>query len=244
MSKRQHLIDVFNDTENRVNEGEYNKDLMCILKIFDKTLVKDPTFKVTNSNGSISVQNIDCVESARQLSLQGKTCILNMASYKKPGGGVRSGSMAQEEELSRRSNLVFGLNQNFYPLGFNSYLYTENVTFFKDKYYQIINSFDCDVITIAAVNLNHPINTRLYHDLTEEKIKTMIYEPYLHGCKNLVLSAFGCGVFKNDPEYISIVFEKYIPLMKSLYDNVVFAILNDHNSVANNFSIFEKNLSN
>jgi uncharacterized protein (TIGR02452 family) len=157
MSKRQHLIDVFIDTENRVNNGEYNKDLKCVLKIFDKTLVKDPLFKITNTNGSITVQNIDCIEAARQLSLKGKTCMLNMASYKKPGGGVRSGAMAQEEELSRRSNLVFGLNSHFYPLGLNSYLYTQNVTFFKDRYYQIVDSFDCDIITIAAVNLNHNI---------------------------------------------------------------------------------------
>ena len=242
MSKKQHLIDVFIDSENRVNNGEYNKDLKCVLKIFDKTLVKDPLFKVTNANGSITVQNIDCIEAARQLSLKGKTCMLNMASYKKPGGGVRSGAMAQEEELSRRSNLVFGLNSHFYPLGLNSYLYTQNVTFFKDRYYQIVDSFDCDIITIAAVNLNHNIGTKEYHDLTDEKIKSMIYEPYLHGCRNLVLSAFGCGVFRNDPEYISIVFDRYVPLMKSLYDNVVFAILNDHNSVANNYSIFEKNL--
>ena len=242
MSKKHHLIDVFIDTENRVNNGEYNKYLKCTLKIFDKTLVKSPMFKVTNSDGIISVQNIDCIEAAHQLSLQDKTCILNMASYKKPGGGVRSGAMAQEEELSRRSNLVFGLNSHFYPLGMNSYLYTEGVTFFKDNHYQIIDSFDCDVITIAAINLNHDIDSRTYHELTEEKIKSMIYEPYLHGCRNLVLSAFGCGVFRNDPEYISIVFERHIPLMKSLYDNVVFAILNDHNSVANNFSIFEKNL--
>ena len=242
MSKKQHLIDVFIDTESRINNGEYNKDLKCILKIFDKTLLKEPTFKVTNSNGIVSVQNIDCIEATRELSLKGKTCMLNMASYKKPGGGVRSGAMAQEEELSRRSNLVFGLNSHFYPLGMNSYLYTNDVTFFKDNHYQIIDSFNCDIITIAAINLNHNIDLKTYHELTKEKIKSMIYDPYLHGCRNLVLSAFGCGVFRNDPEYISIVFGRHIPLMRSLYDNVVFAILNDHNSVANNYSIFEKNL--
>ena len=242
MSRKQHLIDVFIDTENRVNNGEYNKDLKNVLKIFDKTLIKTPLFKINNSNGIISVQNIDCIEAARELSLKGKTCMLNMASYKKPGGGVRSGAMAQEEELSRRSNLVFGLNPNYYPLDMNNFIYTHDVTFFKDNHYQIIDSFNCDVITVAAINLNHDIDSRTYHDLTEEKIKSMIYEPYLHNCRNLVLSAFGCGVFRNDPEYISIVFERHIPLMKSLYDNVVFAILNDHNSVANNFSIFEKNL--
>lgn len=242
MNKKNYLIEVFKDTENRINSGEYNKYLKCVLKIFDKTLVKDPLFKIANDSGSITVQNIDCIEAARQLSSKGRTCMLNMASYKKPGGGVRSGSMAQEEELSRRSNLVFGLNPNFYPLELNQYLYTENVTFFKDRYYQVIDSFDCDVITIAAINLNTNIGTKEYYDLTDEKIKSMIYEPYLHGCRNLVLSAFGCGVFRNDPEYISIVFDRYVPLMKSLYDNVVFVILNDHNSVANNYSIFEKNL--
>ena len=155
-SKKQHLIDVFIDTENRINNGEYNKDLKCTLKIFDKTLVKDPMFKVTNSDGEISIQNIDCIEAARQLSLQGKTCMLNMASYKKPGGGVRSGAMAQEE-LSRRSNLVFGLNSHFYPLGMNSYLYTEGVTFFKDNHYQTLHR--------SSVYLHHQEFLKYYHQI-------------------------------------------------------------------------------
>ena len=32
------------------------------------------------------------------------------------------------------------MSSAFYPLGMNSYLYTEGVTFFKDRYYQIIDS--------------------------------------------------------------------------------------------------------
>jgi uncharacterized protein (TIGR02452 family) len=118
--------------------------------------------------------------------------------------------MAQEEELARRSNLMYGLPQEFYPLSIDEYIYTQDVTFFKNKYYQVIPSFDCDIITIAAINRSEstPAN---YEEIMEEKISNMLYIPYKNGCKNLVLSAFGCGVFKNDPHFVS-------ELFKSLYN--------------------------
>ena len=57
-----------------------------------------------------------------------------IASYK--NGGVKSGAMHQEEELAERSNLMYGLPQEFYPLSIDEYIYTQDVTFFKNKYYQ------------------------------------------------------------------------------------------------------------
>ena len=68
----------------------------------------------------------------------------------------------------------------------------------------------------------------------------MLMMPQKQGCRNLVLSAFGCGVFKNDPYFVSEIFKYYLEGYASYYDNIVFSILNDKNSVGSNFEIFKK----
>jgi uncharacterized protein (TIGR02452 family) len=61
-----------------------------------------------------------------------------------------------------------------------------------------------------------------------------------HGVRNIILGAWGCGVFKNDPETISLYFHEVLvqECYSGLFNQVVFAIINDHNSVGNNFGIF------
>lgn len=233
---REQLIEVWKDTESLVKSGKYPYYLRST-RIGNK---HDPI--EGNCEGNIEVINEDCVEVARKLANRDKTCILNMASYKKPGGGVKSGSMAQEEELARRSNLMFGLKLEDYPIPRNEFIYTPNVTFFKDRQYQVIKRFHCDVITIAAINLNNLNKPKDYDALTSSKILSMLTEPHLKGCKNLVLSAFGCGVFKNDPTYMAECFYEALVnrKMRYLYDNIHFAIINDRNSVSSNFEIFKK----
>jgi uncharacterized protein (TIGR02452 family) len=163
-----------------------------------------------------------------------------MASYKHPGGGVIRGAMAQEEELSRRSNLMLDLTTYDYPLRLNEFIYSKDVTFYKDGNYQLLDSFDCDIITIAAINLNGLPMPKNYESIMRSKIRTMIVEAHNNGCKNLVLSAFGCGVFSNDPYIVAAYFKDELMHLGAYFDNVVFAIINDRNSVASNYEIFNQ----
>lgn len=241
MSK-QNLIEVFNDTIQRIEDYEYNPDLQSHKIKLKK--IKDTDILYSFNTCKIHVVNGDCIEVARKLSNKGKTCMLNMASSKRPGGGVRNGAMAQEEELARRSNLIYGLPYEYYPLDTDEYIYTKDVSFFKDKYYNIIPEFNCDVITMAAVNLNkghidNPRNIKNYEQTMYQKIDNMLFTPQIYGCHNLVLSAFGCGVFKNDPTFVASLFKKVIEKHSSSYDTICFAILNDRNSVGSNFEIFK-----
>ena len=177
---------------------------------------------------------------AERLSKLGRTCMLNMASYKHPGGGVMRGAMAQEEELSRRSNLMLDLTTYEYPLSLNEFIYSKDVTFFKDGNYQLMDSFDCHVITIASINLNGLPMPKNYEAIMRTKIRTMIVEAQINGCENLVLSAFGCGVFKNDPYVVAQYFKDELVHLGAYFDNVVFAIINDRNSVGSNYEIFNE----
>ena len=235
----KNLVNVFQDTlENSKNLT----DSTTSKHTFDET---NPP-RLTMFKDIISVINTDSVSAVVEYSKLGKTCVLNMASYKRPGGGVHNGARAQEECLFRCSNLIQVVPTSFYPLEVNEALYTKDAIFFKDKDYDYMEPVVCDVITIAAINLNEnakydPVqNITEYRKITKDKIRLMVSLAAQNGVKNLILGAWGCGVFNNDPTTMSQYFsEVLIGEGYSVdFDNIVFAIINDHNSVGNNFGIF------
>lgn len=235
---KEELIQIWQDTK----------------KAFDRFPMKIQSFKAkssldarirTSKPAVVKTINQDCIEVAKDLVTHfGKTCMLNMASYKHPGGGVKRGAMSQEEELARRSNMMAGLelHEEQYPLAIDDLIYLKDVTFFKDGNYELINPFDCDVITLAAVNLNGLERPKNYLTIMLAKIRSMFYYAKQEGCKNIVLSAFGCGVFKNDPLEVAEMFQSVIMEPGILYgfDNIYFAIINDHNADNDNYKAFKE----
>lgn len=229
---KEELIQIWLDTE--INNAHF--------EIGNTFKAKSSFFKTKPA--VVKTINQDCIEVAKDLVTHfGKTCMLNMASYKHPGGGVKRGSMAQEEELCRRSNLMTALemHEGQYPLAIDDLIYSSDITFYKDGNYNYITPFDCDIITVAAINLNgleRPIN---YLSIMLSKIRSMFYYAKQAGCKNIVLSAFGCGVFKNNPVEVAEMFQSVIQQPDVLYsfDNIYFAILNDHNADNDNYKAFK-----
>ena len=235
----KNLVNVFQDTL------ENSKGLT-------KSITSKHTFDEINNaklgmfKPNISVVNSDSVSALVEYSKLGKTCVLNMASYKRPGGGVYNGARAQEECLFRCSNLIHVVPNTFYPLQENEALYTKDAIFFKDKEYDYMDPVECDVVTIAAINLSgnakyDPVqNVKDYRNVTKNKIRLMISLAAKNGVQNLILGAWGCGVFKNDPKLMAQYFSEVLvgEGYNLSFENVVFAIINDHNSVGNNFEIF------
>jgi uncharacterized protein (TIGR02452 family) len=239
----KNLVNVFQDTlENSKNLT----DSTTSKHTFDE---RNPP-RLTMFKDIISVINTDSVSAVVEYSKLGKTCVLNMASYKRPGGGVYNGARAQEECLFRCSNLIQVVPNSFYPLEENEALYTKEAIFFKDKDYDYMDPITCDVVTIAALRLHGVIgedgemsyesDVTDYRKITKDKIRLMVSLAAQNGVKNLILGAWGCGVFKNDPTTMAQYFsEVLIGEGYSVdFDNIVFAIINDHNSVGNNFDIF------
>lgn len=175
-----------------------------------------------------------------------KTAILNMASARRKGGGVENGARAQEECLFRCSNL-YTISQDLYPLSNDEYIYSNDVSFIKDGSYRDMYPVTCDVITIAAINLSSQLSAEIdpsdYTKITKNKIYNMLHSASENGCKNIILGAWGCGVFKNDPTQMAIMFDEVIDRSGFDFDNIIFAVINDHNSVDNNCQIFKNILS-
>ena len=232
----KNLIEVFEDTKKYTLDNNLTKS-----KTTKHTFLEiEPTHLLVKYN--ISIINSDTVSAAIDFSLLGKTALLNMASYKRPGGGVRNGARAQEECLFRCSNLSEVIPTSHYPLQEDECVYTSAGVFFKDFNYDYITPTEIDVITMAAINLNgfELTDIKQYIKTNKDKIRLMLSLAIKNDVKNIILGAWGCGVFKNNPVQIATFFKEVLDEgYNSYFDNVVFAIINDHNSVDNNLEIFK-----
>ncbi|WP_025209090.1 TIGR02452 family protein [Hippea sp. KM1] len=207
---------------------------------------------------NFSVIEADCLETASLLKKAGyNPCVLNMASNKHPGGNVEGGAGAQEENIFRRTNIFLSLfqfsdiayeygverNPKSYPIPETGGIYSEYITVFRsseDTGYSLLNQpYILSIVSVAAVNMPEIIKkgreywlTEKYANLTKEKIRTMLRISAINDHDSIVLSAFGCGAFKNPPNHIARLFKEVFEEdeFKNRFRLVVFSIIDDHNS--------------
>ncbi len=182
------------------------------------------------------------LEAIQRIAVKGhKVMCLNFASAKNPGGGFENGAVAQEESLARASALYpCQLNApNFYKfhkkqntcLYSDHMIYSPKVPFFKNDAGELTNQpYSASILTSAAVNAGvvrkqEPDNIlRIEHDM-RIRIRKMLTLCAVQGYEHLVLGAWGCGVFDNDPEMIAELFrEKLTDHFAGCFRHIVFAI--------------------
>jgi hypothetical protein len=94
----KNLVTVFEDTL------EFSKELP--MSVSSKHTFEDIIERPTGlSKDNITVINSDTVSALVEYSKISKTCILNMASHKKPGGGVKKWRKSARGIAFRCSNL-------------------------------------------------------------------------------------------------------------------------------------------
>ena len=187
----------------------------------------------------ISVTDLKSGEATRLLATNDTVpAVLNFASAKNPGGGYKRGSVAQEEDLCRCSTLYYGLlnNSEFYKINreSGSHLYTDhiiyspNVLFFRDEYYNLLEqTAKVAVITSPAPNVG-AMKKKVSNikDVLLRRVGMILALAEHSEHSSLVLGAWGCGIFKNDPEMIADCFNYWLkgPRFCGAFDKVVFAI--------------------
>lgn len=162
---------------------------------------------------------------------KGRVCVMDFASYTNPGGGFINGAMAQEEDICNMSGL--------YPcLESKQDVYTERKSMLNDHVFNndyfyvqtcpfIINGkvYLADVMAIAAPNSN---KTSASHDeiskALHERMELAFLVPHVYGCKNIVLGAFGCGVFGNDVDEVASIWKELQTTYDGLYSNIAYAV--------------------
>lgn len=190
-----------------------------------------------NKDGVIGCQLVDMDSvSAIMTYHSGKTAVLNFASYKEPGGRFIDGSMAQEEALCHESFLynVLKEKQDYYDWNKNRNLnraqyknralYSPDVIFQRDE-----ETVKCDVITCAAPNIT-PARKYGWNVSEEEnsrnlkdRIKFVLDIAQDNKVDTLILGAYGCGVFGQDPKEVCGYFLEYLSEVH-YFKKVIFAV--------------------
>jgi uncharacterized protein (TIGR02452 family) len=176
----------------------------------------------------IKSDTLDAVHSILQSSNNPKikVCALNMASSLRPGGGVLSGAVAQEETLCMRSTLYPSLSLSYYRLPEDSLIYTPSVLVFrsssntdlpKSSYYYT------DIISCAALRNPDIVKVAsgeregqwIYEDGKDKetmvlKVRHILQVAKEKGVTHLVLGALGCGAYRNPPEEVARIFRREI----------------------------------
>ena len=198
-----------------------------------------PRFVPTDRTTLFETINDTTLSAARKLVADGfKPVALNFASARHPGGGFLGGARAQEESLCRASALYDCINGNamyrhhahagggFYT---NYAIYSPAVPVFKDDEGELLDEpYLCAFVTSPAVNVSaiRDNEHKLVRDEMRERIEKVLAIMTGHGHDSAVLGAWGCGVFKNDPEVIAELFAKALRgKFAGAFAKVVFAVL-------------------
>lgn len=189
------------------------------------------------------VDNISAVGAVRILAAEGKTEIgvLNFASAKNPGGGFLNGAMAQEESLAVSGTLYPTLtaHEEYYQknranpsMMYLDYgIFSPDVLFFRDESFQLTGTpVRASVLTLPAVNMGQVVLKK--EDVKEAKrvmrrrMKLALGIFAERQAKHLVLGAYGCGVFRNDPGEIAAWWKELMEEgMGAYFDSVFHAVL-------------------
>lgn len=182
-------------------------------------------------------------QAARRLTEQHPIVLLNFASAKNAGGGFINGAKAQEEDLARCSALYPCLRaaSAYYAANRNpsvDALYTDHmihspeVPFFRTHGRELLErAFSASVITApapnAGVHRQRGGNEQVLAAALRRRAGYVLALAEARRHRNLLLGAWGCGVFRNDPNLVADAFGRWLehPRFAGSFDRVCFAIL-------------------
>ncbi|MEV5806471.1 TIGR02452 family protein [Streptomyces parvulus] len=182
------------------------------------------------------------LEAARRLG--GEVAVLNFASARNPGGGYLNGAQAQEEALCRASALHTCLLRapGFYdhhrahrdPFYTDRVIHSPAVPVFRDDRGRLLDEpFTAGFLTSAAPNAGVVLRTAPERAAElpaalAGRAERVLETAAAHGYRRLVLGAWGCGVFRNDPAQVAGAFRALLGpggRFASAFERVAFGIL-------------------
>ncbi|UJR19439.1 hypothetical protein I4U23_022569 [Adineta vaga] len=205
-------------------------------KLFHGKNIRETDFKTPYQSTTVHVVEEDCLLVYEKLVSQGyRPLLLNMANATSPGGGYRKGDGAQEEKFKKPTGI-----KDFYPMDTFGAIYTSGITVFRQREiedgYEYMTKPLSNVYSIAMAAYRDPQlkKNNMMEDKfavnTHKKIENIFAIGYHHNHDCLVLSAFGCGAFKNPPEHVALLFKSVITQYAGYFDKIYFAIIDDHNA--------------
>lgn len=188
----------------------------------------------------VEVRNQTTLAAAREQWEMGRVpAALNFASARHPGGGFLTGARAQEESLARSSGLYACLVGNpmydRHRAGDAVYsdfvIYSPDVPVFRDDNGMLLEEpYLCTFITCPAVNAKvvlerDPKRRPEVRRRMDVRIRKVLAVAAAHEHDHLILGAWGCGAFGNDPAQIADLFKDALTgEFCDAFDHILFAI--------------------
>lgn len=234
-AKKHH--ELMENTKSIYTDGTVLESTIYLEDAFDNVKPLAETF-----NNEIVIADLDSVSAAYKYEMSGRVASLNFASFTHPGGAFLFGSRAQEEAICHESNLFEILNDDkfdlFYRINqkdlgnhlyYNRGIYSPGVILTRDD-----NEHFTDVITVAAPNAMKSYDGTDDFDarnlvILKSRIDFILKIAKANHVDTLILGAFGCGVFGQNPYDVAKCFKDLLPHYN--FKKVVFAIpdFNDGN---------------
>ncbi|MFI9650412.1 TIGR02452 family protein [Streptomyces sp. NPDC052040] len=194
---------------------------------------------------AVEVTGESSLEAARRLVGRSgdPVAVLNFASARNPGGGFLNGAQAQEEALCRASALYTCVRRvrEFYdhhrahrdPLYTDRVIHSPAVPVFRDERGGLLEEpFAVGFLTAAAPNAGvvlsrEPERAAELPGALAARAGRVLETAAVCGYRRLVLGAWGCGVFRNEPRQVAGVFHGLLVAGRfaGAFDEVVFAVL-------------------
>ncbi|WP_328346589.1 TIGR02452 family protein [Streptomyces violaceus] len=215
-------------------------------RLYGPEPVPVPSVRVTQAQAQaqtrIEVTGESSMEAARRLG--GDVAVLNFASARNPGGGYLNGAQAQEEALCRASALYTCLlrARAYYdhhrahrdPFYTDRVIHSPAVPVFRDDRGGLLDEpYTAGFLTSPAPNAGVVLRTaperapELPRTLAV-RAERVLETAAAHGYRRLVLGAWGCGVFRNDPAQVAGAFRALLEpggRFAETFEHVVFGIL-------------------
>lgn len=198
---------------------------------------RETAFEVTAESSTQAAQRLTAADPA-------PVAVLNFASARNPGGGFLNGAQAQEEALCRASALHATLLRapDYYehhrtdrsPFYSDRVIHSPAVPVFRDDRGRFLDvPYLVGFLTSPAPNagviaMRTPQETHRVPTALASRAERVLETAATAGYRRLVLGAWGCGVFRNDPATVADTFHTLLTgdgRFARHFERITFAIL-------------------
>ncbi|MDO4489232.1 MAG: TIGR02452 family protein [Eubacteriales bacterium] len=182
------------------------------------------------------------------LDKEPRILVLNFANPVHPGGGVRNGARAQEEDLCRKSSLLLSLEDesagDYYDYNSSLHTYMGSDAIILSPKVEIIKNAEGELldesVVVSVMTCAAPMVTRGFEGMTKKQYEQMLYNRIMsmlmvaahYDYNYLVLGAWGCGAFGNDARLMAELFYRALREFRynghpheNLFRQIYFAVL-------------------